>query len=195
MPDHTCAGCGAITSPHDVVSVAAPDGAYRLLCSRCFNIEMARLADVHAFEHPEFTPIRLPGADGVVHEFHFRSLLFGDQLSLEALELASGDEDREGFRFQILGDPQTDPFELLGQMVKKIRRALAISHVVERAGQLELAGTMVRGRIEWDENQHGRLPCVVIDGRRIAWDDFGEMLMMYEGWQFRLELIDPSEEA
>ncbi|MGF6919392.1 DUF7685 domain-containing protein [Paraburkholderia sp. 40] len=110
MTDVTCAQCGAATSPHDVVSVASPDGTFRLLCSRCFNTEMARLADVDAFEHPEFTPVRLPDADGVAHEFHFRSLLFGDRLSLEAFELACGDEDCGGFRFQLLGDPRTTLF-------------------------------------------------------------------------------------
>ena len=160
-----------------------------------FNIEMAQLADVHAFEHPEFTPVRLADADGVVHEFHFRSLLFGDQLSLEAFELASGDEDCAGFRFQLLGDPQSDPFELLGNLVQKIKRALAVKHLVEDAGHLRVAETTVRGRIEWDGNENGRLPCVVIDGRRVDWSDFGAMLMAFEGWQFRIELVDPSDEA
>jgi hypothetical protein len=101
VTDNTCVRCGAGTPLHDVVSVASPDGRFRLFCSRCFNVGMAHLADVQAFEHPEFAPVRLPDADGVGHEFHFRSLLLGDQLSLEAFELASGDDDRVGFGFQI----------------------------------------------------------------------------------------------
>ena len=195
MPDNTCVRCGAATPPHDVVSAASADGAFRLLCSRCFNAEMAHLADVHAFEHPEFTPVRLPDADGVVHEFHFRSLLFGDQLSLEAFEFASADEDCAGFRFQLLGDPQSEPFELLGNLVQKMKRALAVRHVAKHSGHLEVAGTTVRGRIEWDGDENGRLPCMVIDGRRFDWTDFGAMLMAFEGWQFRIELVDPSDEA
>jgi hypothetical protein len=39
------------------------------------------------------------------------------------------------------------------------------------------------------------LHCEVIGGREITWDHFGEMLMTYEGWQFRLQILDPSEEA
>ncbi|OUL95689.1 DUF7713 domain-containing protein [Paraburkholderia hospita] len=195
MPGSTCVQCGAVTPPHDVVSLASGHGTFRLLCSRCFNTEMAHLADVHAFEHPEFTPVRLVDANGVLHEFHFRSLLFGDQLSLEAFELASGDEDCEGFRFQLLGDPQSDPFELLGSLVQKVKRALAVRHLVEHAGNLAVAGTTVRGRIEWDGGKNGRVPCVVIDGRRVDWTDFGAMLMAFEGWQFRIELLDPSDEA
>ncbi|WP_439899890.1 DUF7686 domain-containing protein [Paraburkholderia phymatum] len=54
-----------------------------------------------------------------------------------------------GFRFQLLGDPQSDPFELLGNLVQKVKRALTVRHLVEHAGNLEVAGTMVRGRIEW----------------------------------------------
>ncbi|WP_433706651.1 DUF7686 domain-containing protein [Paraburkholderia sacchari] len=38
--------------------------------------------------------MRLADADGVAHEFHFRSLLLGDQLSLEAFELAPDGGDR-----------------------------------------------------------------------------------------------------
>jgi hypothetical protein len=76
-----------------------------------------------------------------------------------------------------------------------MKRALAIRHLVERAGQLEVAETTVRGRIEWDDNENGRLPCIVIDGRRIDWADFGAMLMAFEGWQFRIELVDPGDEA
>jgi len=52
----------------------------------------------------------------------------------------------------------------------------------------------VRGRIEWDESQEGRVPLVTVDGREITWDEFGRMLMNFEGWQFKLEIRDKSEE-
>jgi hypothetical protein len=29
----------------------------------------------------------------------------------------------------------------------------------------------------------------------VEWNDFGAILMAFEGWQFRLELLDPSDEA
>ncbi|AUT76666.1 DUF7685 domain-containing protein [Paraburkholderia hospita] len=49
MTANTCVRCGAATPPHDVVSVASADGAFRMLCSRCFNTEMAHLADAASF--------------------------------------------------------------------------------------------------------------------------------------------------
>ena len=194
MTEHTCARCGARTPPYDTVNAASSDGTYRLLCSRCFNEDMAGWADVVGFEHPQFTPVRLLDTDGRSHEFHFRSLLLGDQLSLEAFELA-GDHESEGYRFQILDEPQSDPFVLLGKLVQKMMRALSKKHLHEDASGLQVAGTMVRGHIEWNGVEDGPVPCVVIDGRRVEWNDFGAALMAFEGWQFRLELLDPSDEA
>lgn len=52
----------------------------------------------------------------------------------------------------------------------------------------------MRGRIEWDETHDGRVPLLVIDGREVDWEQFGNMLMSYEGQQFKLTLADKSEE-
>jgi hypothetical protein len=48
--------------------------------------------------------------------------------------------------------------------------------------------------IEWDDAHDGRVPLVVVDGREITWEEFGRMLMAFEGWQFKLEIRDMSEE-
>ena len=52
----------------------------------------------------------------------------------------------------------------------------------------------MRGRIEWDEAQRGRVPLLTVDGREITWDEFGHMLMTFERGQFKLEIRDKSEE-
>ncbi|BCQ28768.1 hypothetical protein NK8_69580 (plasmid) [Caballeronia sp. NK8] len=72
---------------------------------------MAQFGDMHGFEQESFTPLRLRDLDDNDHEFHFRSLLLGDQLSLEAFELA-GDDQATGYRFQILGQADAEPFAL-----------------------------------------------------------------------------------
>jgi hypothetical protein len=33
----------------------------------------------------------------------------------------------------------------------------------------------------------------VIDGQEITWDDFGSMLVAYEGWRFKLVIRDLDE--
>lgn len=193
MTQSRCERCSATGPAHDFVS-AGSDGIWRMLCSRCFNDEMARFADIRGFEHPSFTPLRLRDADGNDHEFHFRSLLLGDQLSLEAFELV-GDDESAGYRFQVLGEAESEPFALLGRMIQKMKRALATKHLRFEDGSLQIAEMMVRGRVEWNDEENANRPCVVIDGRRLEWNDFGAMLLAFEGWQFRLEMLDPSDEV
>jgi hypothetical protein len=189
-----CERCGANKPAHDFVRAGSPDGTWRLLSSRCFSDEMAQFANVPNFQHPSFTSLRLRDAHDEDHKFHFRSVLIWDQLLLEAFELKDDDESA-GYRFQILGDPKAEPFALLSQLVLKMKRALATSHLVAEAGSLRIADTIVRGRIEWTGSESANQPFVVIDGHCVEWGDFGAMLGAFEGWQFRLELVDPSEEA
>jgi hypothetical protein len=81
---------------------------------------------------------------------------------------------------------------LLGRLVEKMRRAPSVRHIDFHERQV--IDSTVRGRIEWDESQAGHLPLVVVDGREVSWNDLGRMLMSMEGWQFRLEIADPSDE-
>ena len=91
-------------------------------------------------------------------------------------------------------DPEEDLLGLFGRLVEKIRRALSIKHLKQGSLGLQVADQIVRGRIEWDRDEDGRVPLLVIDGREITWEHFGHMLMTFEGWQFKLEILDKSEE-
>jgi hypothetical protein len=53
---------------------------------------------------------------------------------------------------------------------------------------------MGRGLITWDDASHGRLPRLVVDGKEFSWEGFGRMLMAYEGFQFKLQVFDLSED-
>ena len=58
-------------------------------------------------------------------------------------------------------------------------------------------GNVVRARIDSDlesYEDYGHPPLIVIDGKEIRWDEFGRMLMTYEGFNFKLEIFDRSEE-
>jgi hypothetical protein len=77
------------------------------------------------------------------------------------------------------------PWRLLGQQHLKTEPHMAGLHT---------ADFLVQGRITWDESEEGRLPMLVIDGREISWKQFGRMVMGFEGWQFRFEIGDRSEE-
>jgi hypothetical protein len=120
--------------------------------------------------------------------------VLGNRLSLEAFEVA-GNGDCPGYRFQSLGELESESVALFGQLIEKIKRALATTYLVADAGRLQVAETRVTGRIEWDRIDNANRPCVIIDGRRIEWAEFGAMLLAFEGWQFRFEMFDPSDEA
>jgi hypothetical protein len=188
-----CDSCNQITPSYDTVSYGSIERGYRELCSRCFNSEMAKLAGLEGFEHVKFEAVGLADCTGELHEFHFRTHLFGTGVALDAFELRDGSP--AGYQFQIIGDPKDDLLVLLGRLIEKMRRALSSKHFTDSEHGLEIADhRVVRGRIEWDGTHGSRVPLLVIDGREIGWDEFGRMLMSFEGWQFKLNIADKSEE-
>ena len=38
------------------------------------------------------------------------------------------------------------------------------------------------------------VPMLVIGGREVSWEDFGRMLMPFEGFQFKLQIVDRSHD-
>lgn len=188
-----CEGCGESTPDYDIVSYGTTGQGYRDLCSRCFNAEVARHTGHESFASIRFEPIGMVDRAGEKHEFHFQTRLLGDIVALDAFELRDGSP--AGYRFQVVGHPDDDVFVLLGRLIEKVRRALSTPHLMESEYGLQIADNTVRGRIEWDDSAAERTPLIVVDGREISWEDFGRMLMTFEGWQFKLEISDPSEEA
>ncbi len=40
----------------------------------------------------------------------------------------------------------------------------------------------------------GSLPLVIIDGKEYTWEELGEMLMSFEGWDFKLKIFENWED-
>ncbi len=188
-----CARCGQVTPTFEIVNYGSIEHGYREICLQCLNTEMAEALGLAGFEHAKFEPVGLTDCAGEVHEFHFRTNLFGPGVSIDAFELRDGLPS--GYQFQIIGSPEGDLLKLLGQLIQKMRRGLSVKHLVDGRHGLQIAdhGT-VRGKIEWDDAYDGRMPLLIIDGREVTWDELGRMLMSFEGWQFKLTVADKSEE-
>jgi hypothetical protein len=166
---------------------------YREHCNQCLNAEIAKSDGLDKFEHVRFNPFEIADRTGEAHVFHFRTRLFGPGVALNAFELHDGYP--AGDQFQIIGEPQEELLVLLGRLIAKIRRALSIKHVKDGELGLQIADHLaVQGRIESDSAEDGRVPLLVVDGREITWDEFGRMILTCEGWQFRLEIRDKSDE-
>lgn len=193
MQQIKCDDCGRLTPSYDIVNDSS-SREYRQLGGRCFNTKLAKLGGLDAVEHVQFEPVVLTDVRGDTHEFHFCTHLLGTGVSLEAFERRDGHP--AGYQFQVIGDPEDDLLRLFGRLLEKMRRALSVTHIEDGELGLQIAEpqTRVRGLIECDEACEGRVPLLVIDGREITWEEFGRLLMTFEGWQFNLEIRDRSEE-
>ena len=193
MNQDQCEACSKKMPSFDTVHYGSIDQGYRLLCTQCFNTEVIKQSGLDDFENIQLEPIGLTDCSGEKHQFHFRTRLLGKMVSLEAFELRKGDP--AGYQFQFLGKPDDDLFGLLAQLILRIRKALSEKHIEDSDYGYSLINSLVRGRIEWDPEQDGRVPIMVIDGREISWEEFGRLLMTREGSPFKLEIFDPSDEV
>jgi hypothetical protein len=188
-----CDACGTAVPAYDVVNYGSIEQGYRELCSRCFNTEVASALGLECFENVRLHPVVMTDCAGERHEFHFRMRLLGSIAALDAFELAAGAPG--AYQFQIIGKPDDETLSLLGRLIERMRRSLSIKHLVRSEHGTQIADQTVCGRIEWDESEDGRVPLLVIDGQEVSWDEFGRMLMSFEGWQFRVAICDRSEEV
>lgn len=196
MKTIACDRCGALVPPHDLTHFTTEAGASEL-CSLCFNSDVAQRSGIEDFDNHPLEPIFITAADGVIHQFHLRTRLLGAIVTLEAYELK--DNEPSGYQFQLVGEPDEDRFVQLGRLVERIRRTLATKYLEEGQGGLQIKDMEVKGTIEADISDEAdlwgsRMPMLVIDGRDVSWEEFGQMLMTFEGFQFKLEIVDKSDD-
>ena len=189
MSIQICSACGANVSSYDGVSVGYKEGT-KFMCSKCYNESIAEYLGLD-YEHVSFDPLTLQDLDGVSHTFQFRPHIFGDQLSLEALE--TGPE--EGYEFSVIAEAEQDLFVTFQTLFERIRRELGRRHIEpEGSGYRITQDDVVRGQITDDPDSVEQMPLLIIDGKPVTWDALGRMLSPYEGFRFKLEIFDRSEE-
>lgn len=161
------------------------------LCGPCFFETMGAHCGTD-FDHATLQPITVSDASGQPHVFHFRHSVCPVGLTLEAFEIKKGNPG--GYEFQVLGDFEADPLALFTKLYERIKRELARTHLRKDATGTYVKDMEVRAQITWDDEEDGEVPTVVIDGQEISWRQFGKMMMCFEGWKFKLEIFDKSEE-
>jgi len=92
---------------------------------------------------------------------------------------------RPGYVFREF-DP-TSPYLALGRLRGRIRQALSTRHIEEREpGSFQATHRTLRGRIGYDAREVG----FVIDGQFLTLQQFGTMVETFEGFEFRLDILD-----
>lgn len=191
-----CERCGTLVPRHDLTHFTTETGASEL-CTLCFNADVAQRSGIDDFDNHPLDPVFITSADGVIHEFHLRTRLLGAIVTLEAYELK--DHAPSGYQFQLVGEPDEDRFVQLGRLVERIRRTLATTYLEDGRDGLQIKDMEVKGTIEADLSDEADVmgssaPMLVIDGRDVSWEEFGRMLMTFEGFQFKLEIVDKSDD-
>lgn len=183
-----CGLCGKILRPYDSISVAQVGER----CHRCFNEELAQRLGVD-FDNTPIAPIVVTDVDDVRHRFEIRSMLVPTGHAMYAREITKRDA-RGGYRFEILGDFETDARDLLKLLRERIRQGLSVRHVQETDHGWQLTQAhRLSGVIEWDSETEGALPLLIVDGRTFTWDQIGRMMMTFEGFTLNAVVEDTIE--
>jgi hypothetical protein len=154
-----------------------------------------------AFDETPLQPIVMADADGGSHTFTIRSRIAATGRVIDALEVTTaGRPVSSGYQFQVLGDHESDAWDLFRQLYAKMRWEMAVKHVEMTDFGWQIGQTQhLVGRIEWDPDTDGAVPLIVIDGKPFSWDQVGRMLMAFEGFTIdariedSIEVVDHSE--
>jgi hypothetical protein len=196
LPKERCDECTQTKAAIGFVSLRSEDGtSSRNLCPRCYNRWYMRRAGLPELETAEFDAISRFDAVGKEHTFYF-AVHMSTGLGIRAFEWVDGGPG--GYQFFVLEHPETPVREAYDRVVRKIETGLAERYLLSsdlpgaRPGQnrLYLKGTAVNGRIE----ERDGTPTVVVDGCEYTWNEFGEFLSSFTGFNFRLECFDACEE-
>lgn len=175
-PAPVCSACPA--SP----ACVTVDG--RPLCDRCADREIAQATGWPQLPPPH-PPEVIVGADGERHVFRYRIFRWPGRVVAIADEVGRA---QGGHRLEVGADHFEDPGPLLERIRAAARSAAGrVQLTRDEQGQLLLEGSEVTGRLEGSDDPY-ELPRVVIDGRPLSWEEFGELLSPTTGWSFRLTL-------
>jgi len=131
------------------------------LCDRCFDARIAASTGWPRLPEPP-EPETIAGPDGRLHRIVYRLWRSPGGVAVEA------------------------PAPLVERTRAAIRRRIGRQDLTLGPGGPHwiMAGDDLLGRLVW--NEHGDPYDVVVDGRRLGWEEFGRALEPFEGWEFRL---------
>lgn len=131
--------------------------------------------------------------DGRKRIFEFRAFPVPTGFEYEAVEIVDGEP--KGMRLAVLGNE--DEADILRyRLEEKVKKSLSTKHLEyhEESHTWGTCGDIIRGQIRWDPEYEGQVPLIIVDGREVTWEEFGRIMMTYEGFQFVLKFVDPSDD-
>jgi len=194
LEENTCEKCGYTILDYEKTFYLHGKKTEEILCSECFSRQMAESANVQLEEKIKPHTIEISGTGGKKHLFYIHRIVFPMGIFLEATEIREG--EAEGYKTAVKGDLDCDQTMLFEKLKNRIKKLVSQKYIEETewGNRNSIKNSEVAGRIEWDEQYEGRLPLVIIDGKKYTWEELGEMLMSFEGWDFKLKIFENWEE-
>jgi hypothetical protein len=198
LPTERCPKCKKDRAAHGFTVLSSGPGTdSETLCSACFNEFAAKRIGVPVPDPVEFAPIALHDAIGKAHTFYFEVRL-STGLGIKAFEWINGEPG--GYTFQVLLPPDAKSTQAYDKLVAKIKSALKVRYIRSSdfdggMNRLYIKGSAINGRIDEKTDDDGESkPIVVVDGQEYSWEEFGQCLSPYNGFNFRLECFDAVDE-
>lgn len=194
MTENNCERCGSKFLPYEKI-IHLQNNPVEIICSECFNAEAAMLINIDLEELNEKT-IEVSGKGKKKHLFYICRTVLPMGILLEAIEIQG--EEQKGYKIQVRGDVDCNQKELYDKLIKKIKKALSKKYIrFEKTAYTSgnfIKDDKVVGRIEGDEKYDDRVPMLVIDGKDYTWEEFGKMLMTFEGFDFKMKILEGWED-
>jgi hypothetical protein len=104
-----------------------------------------------------------------------------------------------GYQFAVHGELVGDQKELYRRLVAKVQKGSQTFHIEEGRfpnGQKyqTIAHNEVIGRLDYDPSNEST-PLVIIDGKPYTWEQLGELVSSFEGFQIRVKMVDITEDV
>lgn len=109
-------------------------------------------------------------------------------------------EDLEyGYWFAVNGELECDQPELLEKLIEKVKSGVAKrftkdGHFPNGQTYHSIIEDEIVGRIDHDENSQS-VPMIVIDGKPYTWEQLGEMVKSFEGFQIQVKFFDETDDV
>lgn len=105
--------------------------------------------------------------------------------------LRAREEGKDGLGYEFAAFSATNPYNALGTLRQRMYRALATRHISAQDNRYQMMHDRIQGRITWSE---AKGVVLVVDGIPLGIDDLADILATHEGWQFRLEIADETDD-
>lgn len=159
-----------------------------VLCLNCYNEQMAEELEVDMEQIAE--TFSLCDFQGISRTFFVEKRIDPIGIFMEAKENIAF-----GYKFAVHGELDCDQQELLNHLIEKTKKGIAekqieINFLTNGQAYNSMTDHYITGLIEYDEASAGESPIIVIDGKPFTWEEVGQMLTAYEGFQIKIKCYD-----